>query len=77
MEAQRLAVNSWIRTQANFDAVIDFDRLMSGGPVYDGRASLKPEFACDGDQVHPNAAGYKAMGEFVDLGLFKTAKRSQ
>jgi lysophospholipase L1-like esterase len=70
MEAQRLAVNTWIRTQANFDA-IDFDRLMSGGPVYAGNAALKPEFVCD-DNVHPNAAGYKAMGEFIDLGVFKT-----
>jgi lysophospholipase L1-like esterase len=69
MEAQRLAVNKWIRTQATFDGVIDFDRLMSGGPVYDGSQSLRPEFACD-DSVHPNPAGYRAMGEFVDLGLF-------
>ena len=73
MEAHRLAVNAWIRTRANFDAVIDFDRLMRGGPVSDGNASLKPEFACD-DLVHPNAAGYKAMGEFVDLALFKTGR---
>jgi lysophospholipase L1-like esterase len=71
MEAQRLAVNSWIRTQANFDAIIDLDRLMRGGPVYDGNDSLKPEFVCD-DSVHPNVAGYKAMGEFIDIGLFKT-----
>jgi lysophospholipase L1-like esterase len=75
MEAQRLSVNSWIRTQANFDAVVDFDRLMSGGPVYAGNASLKPEFVCD-DNVHPNALGYKAMGELVDLALFRSAKRN-
>jgi lysophospholipase L1-like esterase len=68
-DAQRIAVNEWIRTKARFDGVIDFDRLMSGGPVYDGSQSLKPEFACD-DDVHPNAAGYRAMGEFVDLRLF-------
>ena len=71
MEEQRLAVNAWIRTQAAFDATIDFDRLMSGGPVYSGNASLKPEFVCD-DNVHPNAAGYKAIGEFVDLAVFET-----
>ena len=69
MEEQRLAVNDWIRRQAAFDRIIDFDRLMSGGPLYDGSQSLKPEFACD-DNVHPNAAGYRAMGEFVDLALF-------
>jgi lysophospholipase L1-like esterase len=68
-DAVRQEVNTWIRTRANFDGVIDFDRLMSVGPVYDGSASLKPEFACD-DNVHPNPAAYRAMGAFVDLALF-------
>jgi lysophospholipase L1-like esterase len=74
MEAQRLAVNDWIRRQAAYDGVIDFDRLMIGGPVYDGNQSLKPEFACD-DTVHPNAAGYQAMAEFVDLALFSSGPK--
>jgi lysophospholipase L1-like esterase len=74
MEAQRQAVNGWIRMQAPFDGVIDFDRLMSGGAVYDGSQSLKPEFACD-DNVHPNAAGYRAMSQFVDLALFNASAR--
>jgi lysophospholipase L1-like esterase len=70
MEEQRLAVNAWIRTRAAYDGVIDFDRLMSRGPTYDGRASLPPAFGCD-DLVHPNADGYRAMGEFVDPDLFR------
>lgn len=69
MEAQRLAVNAWMRAQANFDGIIDFDRLMTGGPVYAGSESIKPEFNCD--YTHPNAAGYEAMGQFVDLSVFK------
>jgi lysophospholipase L1-like esterase len=73
MEDVRQEVNTWIRTQANFNGVIDFDRLMSVGPRYDGIPSLKPEFACD-DDVHPNAAAYRAMGEFVDLALFSTGR---
>jgi len=75
-DAQRLAVNDWIRTQARFDGVIDFDKLMSGGSVYDGSQSLKPEFVCD-DNVHPNPAGHRAMGEFVDLALFDTSTRTR
>jgi lysophospholipase L1-like esterase len=47
---------------------------MIGGPVYDGNQSLKPEFACD-DTVHPNAAGYQAMAEFVDLALFSSGPK--
>ena len=73
MEKHRLAVNAWIRTQAAFDGVIDFDPLMKGGPVYAGSQSLKPEFDC-GDYTHPNPAGYKAMGEAIDLGLFSAAR---
>jgi len=72
-DAVRQAVNTWIRTQATFDGVIDFDRLMSTGPRYDGVPSLKPEFACD-DDVHPNPAAYRVMGESVDLALFSTGR---
>jgi lysophospholipase L1-like esterase len=72
MEEQRVAVNEWIRRRSAFDGVIDFDRLMSRGPVYDGSQSLEPEFTCD-DNVHPNAAGYRAMGRFVDLALFSSS----
>jgi lysophospholipase L1-like esterase len=56
--------------------VIDFDRLMIVGPLYDGIPGLKPEFAC-GDDVHPNPAAYRAMGEFVDLTLFSTGRLQQ
>jgi lysophospholipase L1-like esterase len=73
MEKHRLAVNAWIRTQAKFDAVVDLDPLMKGGPVYAGSESIKPEFNC-GDYTHPNPAGYKAMGEAIDLRLFRTAR---
>jgi lysophospholipase L1-like esterase len=75
-EAVRRDVNAWIRTQAKFDGVIDFDRLMSTGPLYDGIPSLKPEFACS-DDVHPNPAAYRAMGEFVDLTLFSIGRLQQ
>jgi lysophospholipase L1-like esterase len=74
MEKHRVAVNAWIRTQAKFDAVLDFDPLMKGGPVYGGTESLKPEFDC-GDYIHPNAAGYKVLGESIDLRLFRGAAR--
>lgn len=73
MEKHRLAVNAWIRTEAAFDGVIDFDPLMKGGPVYAGSQSLKPEFDC-GDYTHPNPAGYKTMGESIDLDLFSATR---
>jgi lysophospholipase L1-like esterase len=72
-EKERLALNDWIRHQAGFDGVIDFDALMKNGPVVTlasgGSAPAMPkEWNCD--YTHPNAAGYRAMGEFVDLKLF-------
>ena len=76
-EAQRLALNEWIRTKANFDAVIDFDALMKNGPVVklgDGGSAPAIPTAWNCDGTHPNAAGYKAMGEFVDLRLFDSSR---
>jgi len=76
-EKERLALNQWMRTKANFDGLIDFDTLMANGPVEtlaDGGTApaLPPSWNCD--MTHPNAAGYKAMGEFVDLKLFDKAR---
>jgi lysophospholipase L1-like esterase len=33
---------------------------------------MPPAWNCDG--THPNAAGYTAMGEFVDLRLFDSSR---
>jgi lysophospholipase L1-like esterase len=66
-EAQRQAVNRWIRTSGAFDAVIDFDAVLRDPtqprrmrPIYDS-----------GDTLHPNAAGYEAMAGAIDLSLFR------
>jgi lysophospholipase L1-like esterase len=66
-EVKRQAVNSWIRTSKAYDGVIDFDAV-----IRDPAQSTKflPAFN-SGDNLHPNDAGYKAMGEAIDLGLFK------
>ena len=72
-EAQRIALNEWVRTKAGFDAVIDFDALMKNGPTVtlaDGGSAPAIPAPWNCDNIHPNAAGYRAMGEFVDPGLF-------
>lgn len=69
-EQVRLDVNAWIRTPGRFDGVIDFDALMVGdGKSPTGAAMLKPEFNCD--NTHPNVAGYAAIGNAINLDLFK------
>ncbi|WP_242123773.1 SGNH/GDSL hydrolase family protein [Sphingobium sp. Sx8-8] len=66
-EADRQAVNQWIRQPGNFDAVIDFDRLMRDPARPD---HLRPRFDV-GDSLHPSPEGYRAMGEAIPLDLFR------
>jgi lysophospholipase L1-like esterase len=65
-EADRQAINTWIRAPGNVDAVIDFDRAMRD-PGQPNR--LRAEYD-SGDGLHPSIAGYRAMAEAVPLSLF-------
>jgi lysophospholipase L1-like esterase len=66
-EGIRAAVNQWIRTSGQFDAVIDFEAA-----TRDPNRPTKMNAEYDsGDHLHPNDAGYKAMAEAVDLAIFK------
>ncbi len=65
-EADRQAVNHWIRTSGQFDAVIDFDAAIRD-PADPSRLAAAFD---SGDHLHPSMAGYQRMGEFVDLALF-------
>jgi lysophospholipase L1-like esterase len=65
-EADRQAVNQWIRGPGHFDAVIDFDAVVRDPQHPD---QLLPGYDC-GDHLHPSPAGYKAMGEAIPLDLF-------
>ncbi len=65
-EVKRQALNKWIRSSGAYDGVIDFDMI-----TRDPAAPTKFLPAYDsGDHLHPGDAGYKAMGDAVDLGLF-------
>ena len=72
-DAKRKALNEFIRTSGLFDGVIDFDKAT----LDHGTGSLKPEFVPEsttggpGDKLHPNRAGYLAMGMAIDLDLLK------
>jgi lysophospholipase L1-like esterase len=62
-EQVRDAVNDWIRTSGEYDAVVDLDRALADpadpdrlNPAYDG-----------GDGLHPNDAGMRAMAAAIDL----------
>ncbi len=65
-ENVRTAVNTWIRTSGRFDSVVDFDAA-----TRDPADPLKLRAAYErGDHLHPNDAGYAAMGNAIDLALF-------
>jgi lysophospholipase L1-like esterase len=66
-EADRNALNQWIRTSGVFDSVIDFDKATRDPARPD---HLDPAVDC-GDHLHPNPAGYKRMGDLVPLDLFR------
>ncbi|UUU29732.1 SGNH/GDSL hydrolase family protein [Streptomyces sp. CA-210063] len=64
-DAQRVAVNEWIRGNEEFDGVLDFDAVLRDPerptrmlPLYDS-----------GDHLHPGNAGLAALAESVDLSL--------
>jgi lysophospholipase L1-like esterase len=64
-EQCRSSVNQWIRAKGNYDGCIDFDKVMRN-PVDTTR--LVSTYQNDG--LHPDAAGYKTMGESIDLSMF-------
>jgi lysophospholipase L1-like esterase len=66
VEPKRAAINHFIRTSGRFDGVIDFDAA-TRDPTHPTR--MRAEFD-SGDHLHPNDAGYAAMGNAVDLRLF-------
>lgn len=68
-ESKRQAVNAWIRTGGEFDAVVDFDALMRD-PARTDR--LRHDFD-SGDHLHPNDAGHRAMAAAIDLRWFGAA----
>lgn len=62
-EAVREAVNHWIRTGGEYDAVVDFDRALAD-PADPDR--LRDAYD-SGDGLHPNDAGMHALAEAIDL----------
>jgi lysophospholipase L1-like esterase len=69
-EAKRQVVNTWIRSSALHDGVVDFDEAIRDPddpermlPIYDG-----------GDHLHPSAAGYQRMGMEAEKALLEPGR---
>ena len=71
-ETIRKAVNDWIRNSGAFDGVVDFEAAVRDPEHPDTFLPADDP----GDHLHPNDAGYKVMGDAIDLKLF-TVKPKQ
>jgi lysophospholipase L1-like esterase len=69
-DAKRRAINDFIRTSGMFDGVADFSAVTED-PANPGH--LRPEYDTNstvggpGDHLHPNRAGFLAMGAAIDV----------
>jgi lysophospholipase L1-like esterase len=72
-EEKRKLLNEFVRTSGLFDGVADFDKATLDPATGGLRAEFVPESTTGGpgDKLHPNRAGYMAMGMSVDLELLK------
>jgi lysophospholipase L1-like esterase len=68
-DEKRRALNAFIRGSGLFDAVVDFDAATLDAGTGGLRAEMVPESTTGGpgDRLHPNRAGYLAMGMAIDL----------
>jgi len=77
VDKERRAINDFIRAAGSFDAVADFDAATLDSET----GGLKPPYQPNstvggpGDKLHPNRAGYMAMGNAVDPAFFAVAKK--
>lgn len=69
VDAKRKALNEFLRTSKLFDGVFDFDKATMDPATGEVKAEFQPNSSIGGpgDKLHPNRAGYAAMGNAIDL----------
>lgn len=75
-DANRMILNTYIRTSGLFDGVVDFDAATLDPTTGNIKATYLPNSTLTQlpwDYLHPNHAGYIAMGEAVDVAPFAPA----
>lgn len=71
VETKRQAFNTFVRNAGIFDGVVDFDAATFDPATGELKAEMQPNSSTGGpgDKLHPNRAGYAAMGAAIDLKL--------
>ena len=62
-------VNAWIRTNGEFDEVIDFHKVWRD-PA--DPTKIRSDYHV-GDHLHGDDAGYQAPADSIDLSMFKSS----
>jgi len=78
-DVKRKTINEFIRTGGLFDGVADFDSATRDPQTGALRDAFQPNSTTGGagDRLHPNRAGYHAMGNAIDLGLLVPAAKNR
>jgi len=76
VDAKRKALNEFLRTSKIFDGVIDFDAVTIDAATGEIKPVMQPNSSTGGpgDKLHPNRAGYAAMGNAIALEMITTHK---
>jgi lysophospholipase L1-like esterase len=76
VDRKRRAFNDFIRSTDIFDGMVDFDTVTLDPKTGELRPDFQPNSTTGGpgDKLHPNRAGYAAMGSAIDLDKVLGAK---
>lgn len=68
IDAKRQEFNKFVRTSGLFDGVVDLDAVTQDPTTGELHAEYQPNSSTGGpgDKLHPNRAGYQAMGLAID-----------
>jgi len=71
VDTKRKALNDFFRSSRIFDGIIDFDAVTLDPATGEVKAEFQPNSSTGGpgDKLHPNRAGYLAMGDAIDLAM--------
>jgi lysophospholipase L1-like esterase len=75
VDLKRKALNAFLRVSKIFDGVVDFEAATLDESTGEIKPPMQPNSSTGGpgDKLHPNRAGYAAMGNAVDLDLINRA----
>ena len=77
VDAKRKALNEFLRTSKIFNGVVDFDAATFDSGTGEIKPPMQPNSSTGGpgDKLHPNRAGYAAMGNAIDLEMVTATRK--